>query len=316
MPKQYGTPGPRMIYPDACTSRSLGACDPMAQLLFDRLLVQCDDQGRIEADAAVVRALCMPLIARATVKAVERWLSELAAEKMILQYVADDKPLIQVVNWWDFQGGLRRSYPSRWPAPKGWEGDRVRGLPTDAPERPPEGASAQPPRAVAEPSRAESQPNPAEPPLPNEGDAATIAARIMPGGGRWLSDREWVDAWDDLDRRFGSWVGAEIQPTYSELSRLGRVKGWDLVKRVELRLAERVRADDLAKEKARQEADRQQAEAEQRRIDEATPEERKRAALYRKAIGLAVKAGLTVPTDPAELQAFVDKHSPKQGAAA
>ena len=163
MPKQYGTPGPRFIYPEACTSRSLASCHPMAQLLFDRLLTQCDDQGRLEADADVARALCMPLIPQAKPRQVEWWLKELTDQGMLLRYEADGRNLIQVSNWWSFQAGMRRTYPSRWPAPDGWE-DRVRGVPADdrpplppvAPDRPPRGASARPPPrgSRAEPSRA------------------------------------------------------------------------------------------------------------------------------------------------------------------
>ena len=318
MPKQYGTPGPRFIYPDACTSRSLAACDPMAQLLFDRLLVQCDDQGRVEGDAAVVRALCLPLVSRATVKAVERWLDDLTSESMIERYTVDGRPLIQVTNWWDYQGGMRRSYPSRWPSPDGWSGDRVRGVdsPPDAPQRPPQGASARPPRAVAEPSRAEPNREPAEPGagLPADGDSATEACRMLMDSGKWLSNREYVDAWEDLDKRFGDWVVPEIQPAYTALFREGKVRAWDLKKEVERRLAERSRADELADEKARAEIANKQIEEENRRVRDATPEEKEAADYQRRAISLGLRLGLTVPTDPAEVRAFVDQHSGKRAA--
>lgn len=320
MPKQYGTPGPRFIYPDACTSRSLAACDPLAQLLFDRLIVQCDDQGRLEGDAAVIRALCLPLIARATVKAVDKWLAELEREGMIQRYTASGRPLLQVTNWWDYQGGMRRSYPSRWPAPRGWEGDRVRGVdaPPVAPERPPQGASASLARAEAEPSRAKPSREPAEPTngaLPAPEDSATIACRMLMDGGKWLSNREYVQEWEALDKRFGDWVIPEIQPAYAELfTSAGKVKPWDLKREVERRLAERARADELAAEQARAERANREIEERERRIRDATPEEKERADYQRRAIALGLRLGLQVPTDPTEVRAFVEEHSPRRAA--
>jgi hypothetical protein len=130
MPKEYGTPGPRAIYPDICTSRSVAACSLEAQLLFDRLLAQADDQGRIEGDAAVIKSLCVPLIAQIPAIAVGRGakrlpgidelIDELAAEDLVFRYAIGRSTLIQVLTWWRWQQGQRRAYPSRWPAPEGW----------------------------------------------------------------------------------------------------------------------------------------------------------------------------------------------------
>ncbi len=129
MPKEFGTPGPRAIYPDICTSRSLAACSIEAQLLFDRLLVQADDQGRLEGDAGVIKSLCVPLVdqiparprsgARRIPGIAER-LAELEAEELICTYEVGRSALIQIVTWWRWQQGQRRAYQSRWPAPEGW----------------------------------------------------------------------------------------------------------------------------------------------------------------------------------------------------
>lgn len=125
MPKQYGTPGPRLIYPSAATSQSLASCSVEAQLLFDRLLCQADDQGRLPGTVSVVRGLCVPLIERITSPMVARALASLEAGGMIIRYVAEGRDLIQVANWWEYQGNPRRIYPSRWPPPDGWQ-DRIR----------------------------------------------------------------------------------------------------------------------------------------------------------------------------------------------
>ena len=51
---------------------------------------------------------------------------ELMAERQLIAMYTDDtgRPLIQVLDWWDWQTGLRYKVASRYQAPEGWE-DRV-----------------------------------------------------------------------------------------------------------------------------------------------------------------------------------------------
>lgn len=121
MPKEFATPGPRAVYPEICTSRSIASVSLEAQLLFDRLISQADDQGRLEGDAMVIKALCVPLIAKLTVKAVDKALDELVGQGVITRYQAGGHVLVQIVTWWRWQQSQRRAYPSRWPAPDGWD---------------------------------------------------------------------------------------------------------------------------------------------------------------------------------------------------
>lgn len=127
MPKTYGTPGPRVLYPDCCTSQSLAECSMGAQLLFDRLIVQSDDQGRQQGDPAIVKAVCFPYFAEATPKRIAGWMGELERSGMVTLYASGKASLVQLTGWWSYQAGMRRAYPSRWPAPDGWM-DRVFGL--------------------------------------------------------------------------------------------------------------------------------------------------------------------------------------------
>lgn len=126
MPKKYATAGPRSIYPSTATSLKIARCSMQAQLLFDRIIAAADDQGRLQGDPLLVKSTCMPLIDKATVKAIGAWLGELEDQHLIIRYQVDGEPLIQLRNWWDHQDGQRHIYPSRWPSPEGWE-DRLRG---------------------------------------------------------------------------------------------------------------------------------------------------------------------------------------------
>jgi hypothetical protein len=131
----------RAVYPSAATSISLARCSVEAQLLFTRIIAAADDQGRLQGDPMLVKAQCMPLVDKATTKNVDRWLDELGQHKMILRYEAGEQSLIQVVKWWEHQGWLRHLFPSRWPAPDGFE-DRTKGHGSSADGPPDDGQAS------------------------------------------------------------------------------------------------------------------------------------------------------------------------------
>lgn len=178
MPRRYGTAGPRAIYPSSCISPSLAACDPLAQLLFDRMLTQADDQGRLVGDPRVVKTLCMPLIDAATPRAIEKWLGQLAAQGMVTRYKAAGVALVQFVNWWDHQAGMKKSFPSRYPAPDGWT-DRIRGLGGD--DDGDGGGTSSPDGGTSSPVGGKLPPSPRAPSA--AASAAASAAISPPGGG-------------------------------------------------------------------------------------------------------------------------------------
>lgn len=121
MPKDFGSAGPRAIYPDACRSLQLAAVSADAERIFWRLVSQADDQGRLEGDAYAMKALLVPRIEKLTPRRVTDLLAELQRHELVRLYTA--KPfdhLVQLVTWWRWQAGMRRAYPSKWPAPDGW----------------------------------------------------------------------------------------------------------------------------------------------------------------------------------------------------
>lgn len=175
------------------------------------------------------------------------------------------------------------------------------------------GVQPQPPNSAPANSQ---QPQPPGFGLPAPDDSATEACGLFLNGGRWLEDREYVEAWDDMDRRYGKeWVRAEIQPAYQRLhTENPKVKPWALKQAVEFALAAKVRADEIERERAQAEA----ADAERRRIAEraatATDEERERASITRRAIGLWIKRRPeeAVPTDFDDLKRWLDENEPRQ----
>lgn len=121
MPKEYGTPGPRAIYPELCDSRSLARCGIVANALWPRLIAKADDQGRLAGDAADVLAECFPkMLGKVSLRQVQTALDELQANAQVRLYAAEGEPYIQITTWWSWQAAQRRAYPSRHPAPDGW----------------------------------------------------------------------------------------------------------------------------------------------------------------------------------------------------
>jgi hypothetical protein len=150
VPKQFGTPGPRTMKPEVATDPALARCSLGAQLLFDRLIVNADDQGRQIGDPIVVKASCLPRVAEASLPRVKRWLAELAEGELIIRYAADGEPLLQLTGWWRHQDNQRRIFPSRWPAPEEWT-DRTKVEPGRLPshEQPEEPDWFEPPATGA-----------------------------------------------------------------------------------------------------------------------------------------------------------------------
>lgn len=146
--------------------------------------------------------------------------------------------------------------------------------------------------------------------LPNENDSATIACRLLPDGGRWLGDREYVAGWDDLDHRFSSkWVQERIGPAYVACKeKRGKVLAWDLKRMVELLCAEASRKEEQDRKAAIQQRELELAEEHKRQIAESTPQQREQARLQQAAIRIGLRLGVDVPTDPAEVRAFVQEH--------
>ncbi len=144
--------------------------------------------------------------------------------------------------------------------------------------------------------------------LPEADDPVTLACRMLPDGGRWLTDREYVAAWEDLVHRFNDWVAEEIGPGYQDLLASGatRVKAWDLKRAVEWRLAERNREHDLA--------DAEQRRAAQKALNghgakKMTSEQLEQSDLARRAVRLwmAGPKGDKVPEELGELRQWVEK---------
>ena len=68
----------RILKDSICTSPNIDALSREAEAFFYRLLVQCDDRGRIESNPTDIIARCFPLrIDSVSTDGVQGWIAEL-----------------------------------------------------------------------------------------------------------------------------------------------------------------------------------------------------------------------------------------------
>lgn len=133
---------PRFIYPQIATSLSIAKLSVLAELLFWRILPQADDQGRLPGDPLQLKATVCPIRKEFTDDNITELLTELEDARLIIHYSNSSIDYIQIAKWWDYQGSMRRIFPSQYPPPEGWQ-DRIKGVsggqtPTNADKQHPE----------------------------------------------------------------------------------------------------------------------------------------------------------------------------------
>ena len=84
----------RIIKESICTSDSLDALSWFEEVLFCRLIVNCDDYGRFDGRIAVIKNRLFPLKDTLTAKAVEDGINKLAMVGLVRLYECDSKPYL------------------------------------------------------------------------------------------------------------------------------------------------------------------------------------------------------------------------------
>jgi hypothetical protein len=105
----------RILKDSVCTSPNIDALSREAEVFFYRLIVQCDDFGRMDARLPILRAKCYPLqIDKVTEKHVNAWLNELAKADLVTLYVVGGQTYLQMATWERHQQvrAKRSKYPN------------------------------------------------------------------------------------------------------------------------------------------------------------------------------------------------------------
>ena len=105
----------RIIKDSICTSPNIDALSREAEVFFYRLMVQCDDYGRMDARPAILRAKCYPLqVDTVTQDDIKRWFAELVQAELIIPYRVDGGDYLQMRTWERHQQirAKRSKYPN------------------------------------------------------------------------------------------------------------------------------------------------------------------------------------------------------------
>ena len=106
----------RILKESICTSPNLDLLSPAAEAFFYRLIVQCDDHGRLDARSSILRARCYPLrLDTMTNAVIEQLLAELLAADLVSTYVVAGLPYLAMTTWSKHQH--IRAQQSKYPAP-------------------------------------------------------------------------------------------------------------------------------------------------------------------------------------------------------
>ncbi len=105
----------RIIKESICTSDSIAELNWFEEVLFYRLIVNCDDYGRFDGRTAVVKNRLFPLKDNVTAKAVEAAVNKLVTVGLVTLYVFEGKPYLQLPTWDKHQ--IVRAKKSKYPSP-------------------------------------------------------------------------------------------------------------------------------------------------------------------------------------------------------
>ncbi len=105
----------RVIKESICTSDSIDQLSWFEEVLFYRLIVNCDDYGRYDGRPAIIKNRIFPLRNKLTEKTIRDGIASLVSADLIIYYVVDGKPFLQLKTWESHQN--IRAKKSKYPSP-------------------------------------------------------------------------------------------------------------------------------------------------------------------------------------------------------
>lgn len=105
----------RIMRESICTSGSIDSLSWFEEILFYRLIVSCDDFGRYDGRAVIIKNKLFPLKENLTLKTVENALHGLASAGLVVLYTSQDRRFLYLPTWGKYQH--RRAKESKYPDP-------------------------------------------------------------------------------------------------------------------------------------------------------------------------------------------------------
>lgn len=92
----------RILKESICRSEEIDSLSWFEEVLFYRLIVICDDFGRYDGRAKIIKGSCFPLKS-ITEKDIDKALGRLSAVGLVRVYETQGRPYLQLVTWADHQ---------------------------------------------------------------------------------------------------------------------------------------------------------------------------------------------------------------------
>lgn len=106
----------RIIKESVCTSDSIDKLSWFEEVLFYRLIVNCDDYGRFDARPSIIKSRLFPLKETLTTKTVSGAIKKLEIAGLVTLYVFEGRPYLYLPTWDHHQSV--RAKRSKFPAPE------------------------------------------------------------------------------------------------------------------------------------------------------------------------------------------------------
>jgi hypothetical protein len=106
----------RIVKESICTSDTIDQLTWFEEAFFYRLIVNCDDHGRMDARPAILKARMFPLKSAKAVSEedIKRTLNRLSGIELIMLYECSGRPYLQLITWENHQ--QIRAKKSKYPA--------------------------------------------------------------------------------------------------------------------------------------------------------------------------------------------------------
>jgi hypothetical protein len=106
----------RIIKESICTSENIDQLSAFQETMFYRLIVTCDDYGRMDARPKILAAKLFPLKDIRTSQ-IEEGLRALTSAELVIIYEVDGKPFLQMKTWERHQQIRAKKTPASIPLP-------------------------------------------------------------------------------------------------------------------------------------------------------------------------------------------------------
>lgn len=106
----------RIIKESICSSDTIDSLSWFEEVLFYRLMVNCDDFGRFDGRPAIIKNRLFPLKDNLTAKTVSNAVNALANSGLVVLYEFEDKPYLYLPTWNKHQSV--RAKKSKYPSPE------------------------------------------------------------------------------------------------------------------------------------------------------------------------------------------------------